>query len=141
MTRKLAVAAYLALTLAGCGFPGADPFGYGDGKRIKAAVQQLFGELERADYAAAASHWCAAEPAATPPTADQLKAGFDAYPRPWKVKPVTAQHTPGGTGFVNVTLTDGVGAEHQYNVDFTLAGGAATVCDVDPGTIQIDVDV
>ncbi|MDG6107876.1 hypothetical protein Daura_34525 [Dactylosporangium aurantiacum] len=141
MTRKLALAACLALTLTGCGFPGTDPFGYGDGKRIKAAVEQLFGELERADYAAAASHWCAAEPPASPPTADELKAGFAAYPRPWRVKPVTAQHTPGGTGFVNVTLTDGAGAAHPYNVDFTMAGGGVTVCDVDTGTVHIEVDV
>ncbi|MEV0133134.1 hypothetical protein AB0H83_32310 [Dactylosporangium sp. NPDC050688] len=141
MLRKLALTACLALALTGCSFPGADPFGAGDGKHIKVAVEELFGELERADYAAAASHWCDAGPAATPPTADELRAGFAAYPRPWQVKPVSSRHTPGGTGLVNVTLTDGAGAGHQYNVDFTMAGGTIEVCDVDTGTVHIDADV
>ncbi len=138
MMRKLALTACLALALSACGF--AEPFESGDGKRIKVAVEGLFGELERADYAAAASHWCAAAPPASPPTADELRADFDGVPRPWRTKLVSSQHTPGGTGVVNLTLTDGAGTEHDYNVDFTMAGGGATVCSVDTGTYHIDVD-
>lgn len=141
MTRKLAVTACLALALAlsACGF--AEPFSSGDGKRIKVAVEGLFGELERADYAAAASHWCAYEPPASPPTADQLKTDFDGVPRPWKTKLVSSEHTPGGTGVVNLTLTDGAGTEHAYNVDFTMAGGTTKVCNVDTGTVSIDAGI
>lgn len=137
MMRKLAVTACLALALSACGF--SEPFEHGDGKQIKIAVEALFGELERAEYAAAASHWCAYEPPAAPPTAQQLKADFDGVPRPWRIKLVSSQHTRGGTGVANLTLTDGTGAEHSYNVDLTMAGGAPKLCSVDTGTYQIDV--
>ncbi|MEU0560815.1 hypothetical protein [Dactylosporangium sp. NPDC006015] len=139
LTRRLAATACLTLTLTACGF-STDPFDYGDGKRIRLAVEQLFGELERADYTAAASHWCDAA-GASPPTADELRADFTDLARPWKTKLVSSQHTDDGTGFANLTLTDGGGAGHPYNVDFHLTGDTAEVCDVDTGTIQIDVDV
>ena len=136
--RKLAAIACLslALTLSACGL--GDPFDSGDGKRIRVAVEELFGELERADYTAAASHWCSYEPPAKPPTADQLKELFSGYPRPWKEKLVSSQHTSGGTGVANLTLTDGSGTEHPFNVDFTMASGAPKVCSVDTGTVSID---
>src|SRR5687768_10172054 len=138
MMRKLAAAVLLTLALAGCGF--AEPFDDGDGKRIRLAVEELFGELERADYATAASHWCAYEPPANPPTAGQLEATFGGHPRPWKTKLVSSQHTRGGTGVANLTLTDGTGAQHPFNVDYTMAGGGPKVCSVDTGTVSIDVD-
>jgi hypothetical protein len=139
MMRKLAATACLTLVLAACGF--GDPFDSGDGKRIRLAVEQLFGELERADYTAAASHWCSYEPPAKPPTADELKEIFSGYPRPWKTKPVSSQHTRNGTGVVNLTLTDGAGTYRPFNVDFTMAGGDLKVCNVDKGTVSIDVDI
>ena len=135
MMRKLAVTACVALTLILTGCVG--PFSYGDGKRIRIAVEGLFGELERADYAAAASHWCDADG----PSASQLREDFDGIARPWKIKLVSSSHDTGGTGFANLTLTDGARAERDYNVDFTLAGGTVEVCGVDTGTIHIDVDV
>jgi hypothetical protein len=134
MMRKLAATACLLLVLTAC---STDPFGNGDGKRIRVAVEGLFGELERADYATAASHWCAAGA----PTAEQLRTDFAGVTRPWKTKVVSSSHTPGGTGVANLTLTDGAGAEHDYNVDFTMAGGTLQVCDVDTGTAHIDVDI
>ncbi|WP_327011353.1 hypothetical protein OHA72_31170 [Dactylosporangium sp. NBC_01737] len=138
MMRKLACTVLLTLALAACGF--SEPFESGDGKRIKIAVEGLFGELERADYTTAASHWCAYEPPAKPPTADELKETFSGYARPWKTKLVSSQHTSGGTGVANLTLTDGGGAQHPFNVDFTMAGGTPKVCSVDTGTVSIDVD-
>ncbi|GAA3217571.1 hypothetical protein GCM10010532_045750 [Dactylosporangium siamense] len=140
MTRKLAVTACLTLALAltAC---MAEPFEHGDGKRIKVAVEGLFGELERADYTAAAAHWCTAARPAKPLTADQLKTDFESLQRPWRIKLVSSQHTPGSTGVANLTLTDGGGAEHPYNVDFTMAGGTTEICTVDTGTISIDVDI
>ncbi|MET7423547.1 hypothetical protein [Dactylosporangium sp. NPDC005555] len=126
----------MVLALSAC---AAEPFSDGDGKRIRLAAEQLFGELERADYTTAASHWCASS--GTPPTAAELRDGFAAYPRPWKTKMVSSQHTPGGTGTVNLTLTDGSGTDHPYNVDFTMAGGATQVCDVSTGTMHIDVEI
>jgi hypothetical protein len=137
--RKLAVTVCLTLALSACGF--AEPFSDGDGKRIKVGVEGLFGELERADYTTAASHWCSYGPPTPPPTADQLKTDFDGLQRPWKTKLVSSQHTRGGPGVVNLTLTDGAGTEHDYNVDFTMAGGTMKVCDVGTGTVSIDVDV
>ncbi|MFF5228885.1 hypothetical protein [Dactylosporangium sp. NPDC000521] len=139
LPRGLTAMACLTLTLTACGL-STDPFDYGDGKRIRIAVEQFFGELERADYTAAAAHRCAAG-SAVPPTADELRAGFTDLARPWKTKLVSSQHTDDGTGFANLTLTDGTGAGHPYNVDFALSGGTATVCAVDTGTVQIDIDV
>jgi hypothetical protein len=139
MIRKLVAVTCLALTLAACG--ATEPFGNGEGKGIKAAVEGLFGELERADYAGAASHWCTYEPPSSAPTADQLRATFTDYPRPWKTKVASPVYVRGSAGNVNATLVDATASEHAFNVDFTMASGTAQVCRVDAGHLSMHIEV
>lgn len=137
--RRLVAAVSLLALLSGCGGvspPSVDIASDPDNDKVVAALATLLDTLGHGEYAAAAGLMC---PDEKPSEAD-LRAEFEPHARPWKHS-VTATSRSNDSGSGNFDLTPSGQSAVKYTFSYVKqADGSWQVCDVQRGSLVVDVD-
>jgi hypothetical protein len=141
--RRLAVlllALPLVLAGAGCSAPGFPGFGLPSDPESEAlanSVNAFVQALERGGYDEAHGLLCPDGQAGTDAAA--LRTEFEPHARPWGVK-IWATSRSDTSGNANLALTPNGQDKREYTFSVVHAAGGWQVCDVSPGSYQIDID-
>ena len=133
----------LALPLlagAGCsapGFPGFSTPSDPESAALANSVIAFAQALERGAYDEAHGLLCPDGQAETDAAA--LRAEFEPHARPWGVK-IWATSRSDTSGNANLALTPDGQGKREYTFSAVRAAGGWQVCDVSPGSYQIDID-